>query len=342
MPRSFAAVAAALAALLDVIPVGLLAIAIIASASPAAAADREELTWKGSDPGIELFVLHKAPAKPNGHPPILMLHPFGAPCADAYDLPGYSWMDALNAAGFDTWAIDFRGFARSTKPDAGVPVGRAAEAVADVKVVIAGIKARTGAKQVSLVGWSWGGVVAAMTAAAHPDDVQSLVLTGTMHGFVLPMMTEPFAKPGEAAAFALANVPYQKLEASIALAHWRMMLKGIEDVASADAVDKAEALMRRCGNAVTVGGKTLVVRPMGPLEDLFAIWSNRPIFDPAAIKAPTLVVRGDADLFADKALAAKIPNGREVVVARATHWAPFESGRSMLYRAVAGFLASGK
>jgi pimeloyl-ACP methyl ester carboxylesterase len=299
---------------------------------------REELRWPGGEKGIDIFVLHKAPDKPNGHAPLLMLHPFGAPCADGYDLPGYSWMDDLNAAGFDTWAIDFRGFARSSKPASATPVGPARDAVGDVRAIIDGVKARTGAPKVSLVGWSWGGVVAAMTAIADPGDIDRMLLLGTMRGFVLPMMTEPFAKPGTPSVFAPVNVAYQKLDASIALAHWRMMLKGIETVAKPDAVEKAEALMRRCGNAVDVDGKAIVTRPMGPLADLFEIWLDRPIFDASAIKVPTLVVYGDADLFADRKLAKALPQGSEQVLPRATHWVPFEDGRTALYEAVRSYL----
>jgi len=298
---------------------------------------REEFRWPGGGEGIEIHVLHKGPDRPNGRPPVLMLHPFGAPCADAYDLPGYSWMDDLNTAGFDTWAIDFRGFARSSKPASTTPVGPAKDAVGDVKAIIAGIKRKTGVPKVSLIGWSWGGVVAAMTAA-DSADIDRLVLLGTMRGFVLPMMTEPFAKPDNPSTFAPANVPYQKLDASVALAHWRMMLKGIELVALPDGVEKAEALMRRCGNAMDFAGKTIVTRPMGPLADLFEIWLDRPIFEASAVKVPTLVVYGDADLFADRKLAKQLPESIEVVIPRATHWVPFEAGRTTLYEAVRKYL----
>lgn len=310
----------------------------ILAMSQSRAGSREELRWPGAEKGIEIFVLHKTADKPNGKPPVLMLHAFGAPCADGYDLPAYSWMDDLNATGFDTWAIDFRGFARSSKPASATPVGPAKDAIGDVKAIIDAIKAKTGAPKVSLVGWSWGGVVAAMTAATDPADIDRMVLLGTMRGFVLPMMTEPFAKPGNPSVFAPANVAYQTLDATIALAHWRMMLKGIESVARPDAVEKAEALMRRCGNAVEVDGKTVVTRPMGPLADLFEIWIDRPIFDASAIKVPTLVIYGEADLFADRNLAKELPRGSEVIIPHATHWVPFEDGRKALHETVRSYL----
>ena len=309
-----------------------LALGIAASISASAwAQSRQEMVTKGADVTVDLFTVHKPAVKSNGRPPVLLLHPFGAPCADGYDLPDYSWMDYLSKAGFDTWAIDFKGFARSSHPQASVPANRAKESVEDVKAVVQEIKRRTGTSKVSLLGWSWGGVVAAMTAIDDANDIDRLVLVGTMHGFVLPMMTDPLARPGEPTVFGPVDVPYQRLDAKLALAHWRMMLKGIEGVASPDAVQKAEALMHRCGNVVEIDGKMLVTRPMGPLQDLFEIWVNRPIFDPTRIKVPTLVLRGDHDIFADAQLAPKIPRAQEVVVPDATHWGPFEKGSRLFW-----------
>lgn len=77
---------------------------------------------------------------------------------------------------------------------------------------------------------------------------------------------------------------------------------------------------------------------MGPLADLFEIWLDRPIFDAGAIKLPTLVVYGDADLFADRKLAKELPQGSEVIIPRATHWVPFEDGRKALYDAGRSYL----
>ena len=312
---------------------------LVACASGEPALGAEEMRLAGGDPGIEIHAVRHKARKPNGAVPVLMLHPFGAPCADAFDLPGYSWAQDLAAAGFDVWAVDMRGFARSSKPQGDSPVGRAADAVRDMKQVVDAIKQRTGARQVAIIAWSWGGVVAPMFAAAHPADVNRMVLLGAMHGFVLPMMTEPFAAPGDNNRFAPAQTAYQRLDATLALAHWRMMLKGREDIASPDAIAKAEALMRRCGNAQTIDGKEIVVRPMGPLADLFEIWSNRPLYDASRVSTPTLVVAGDRDVFADRALAWKLPHATDFVIPDATHWVPFETKRDVLFRATREFLS---
>ena len=39
---------------------------------------------------------------------------------------------------------------------------------------------------------------------------------------------------------------------------------------------------------------------MGPLEDLYAIWNNRPLYDVSQIISPVLVIYGEDDWFAEK------------------------------------------
>ena len=53
-----------------------------------------------------------------------------------------------------------------------------------------------------------------------------------------------------------------------------------------------------------------------------------------------MVIRGDLDLFADKALARKLPQAREVVIANATHWLPYEANRAALVTTLNDFFES--
>jgi pimeloyl-ACP methyl ester carboxylesterase len=297
------------------------------------------MRMQGADVGVKIYVKHHAPAKPNNMPPVLMLHGFGSPCADAFDLPGYSWVQDLTGAGFDVWALDFRGFARSSKPQGEAPVGRAADAVRDTGKVIEEIARRTGSSKVSLVAWSWGGVVAPMLASKLQSRIDRMVLFGSMHAFPLASMATPLAAKDEPTRFGPSRTPYQKIETDQALGHWGMMRGEGEDLASLDAVEKAETLIRRCGNAEKVDGKEFVSRPMGPLVDLFEIWSNRPIYDASRVRVPTLVISGDRDVFADRDLPKKLPNATGLVIKDATHWLPFEKNRESLFRATREFLS---
>lgn len=298
----------------------------------------ETMQMQGADVGVKIYVKRHAPAKPNNMPPVLMLHGFGSPCADAFDLPGYSWIQDLIGAGFDVWALDFRGFARSAESYGDAPVGRAADAVRDVGNVIKEIEQRTGFPKVSLVAWSWGAVVAPMFAAKFSSHVDRMVLFGAMHAFPLASMTSALAVKDEPMRFGWSRTPYHRIEAKHAFDHWRMMRGWRADLASLDAVKKAESLMRRCGNAEKVDGKEFVRRPMGPLADLFEIWSNRPIYDASQVRVPTLVIAGDRDVYADLDLPKKLPNATGLVIRDATHWLPFEKNRESLFRATREFL----
>jgi len=296
----------------------------------------------GGEPGISINVLRMAAAKPSGRAPILLLHPYGAPCAQAYDLADFSLMRDLAATGRDIFAMDARGFGRSSKPAHTAPVGRANDAVKDVVAVIDYVRKVTGAKQVALFGWSWGAVVAPMVAIERPELIERLALFGAMYAFDLPIMTQPFAAKDDARRFAPASVAYQKIETNKVLGHWKMMLAERKDLVDDATIASIEALAERCSAGAPAAAPGFTVRPMGPLQDLFEIWSGRPIYDASRVKVQTLVIRADRDFFADKALAGKLPQAREVVIADATHWLPYEKNRAALVGALREFLGNTK
>lgn len=308
----------------------------------------EEHRIAALDQGIVLYLREKRPEATRRFGDgevVLFLEPFGVPTAEAFDVPGLSWMEALAGEGFDAWALDFRGFGRSTRPAAmdgppssHPPLVRAAEAVRDLEAAVEYIVKARGVSKVSLVGWSWGGVVAGMYAAEHPERIARLVLYGVMHGFSLPSMTQPLEeRPGK----LRANLPaYQLATFDMTLHHWRMMMAG-RDLAAPEAVAAVERVFLASDPARAGREPKAVRRPMGPMVDLHAIWSGRPLFDAGRITAPVLVIRGDADFFADPTLAGRLTGAverREVVVQEATHWAIYERNRNRLLAATAEFL----
>jgi pimeloyl-ACP methyl ester carboxylesterase len=302
----------------------------------------------GADPGVELYLLEKrsaAEAKAPKAKVVIFLEPFGVPTAKAFDVPGLSWMDSLAGAGYDTWALDFRGFGQSSrppamsqKPMANPPISTTAEAVRDLDAAISFISKQRGVEQVSLVGWSWGGVVGGAYAAAHPARVDKLVLHGAMHAFSLPMMT----KPMESAPGVMKPLPaYLPVSFDLTTkAHWNMMMAGrpLATPASIEAVSKVFMT-----SDPTPGQHTppTVRRAMGPMVDLYSIWSDKPIYDATKITAPVLVIRGKDDHFADPTLFCSLTSShdrREVVIPDATHWALYESHRDVLLSETQTFL----
>ncbi|ATY86625.1 alpha/beta hydrolase [Kyrpidia spormannii] len=303
-----------------------------------------------ADPGIELYLKEKVlatgtAATPSPTKAVLFLEPFGVPTAEAFDLPGYSWMDHLARQGFDTWALDFRGFGQSTRPAAmtqppnqNAPVVRLNDVLKDVDAAVNFIKTSRGVPSVDLIGWSYGGVAAGAYAAQHPENVHRVVLYGAMHGFQLPGMTQPMEeKPG----VLKKDIPaYQLATFAMTMQHWNMMMNG-RPLVSADAVEGAKKIFMESDPTAGDRNPPSVRRPMGPMVDLYAIWSNRPIFDAGKIQCPTLVVRGDSDFFADPTLFDKLTSAKEkkeVVIPEATHWAIYEKNRGVLLEETLKFL----
>lgn len=133
---------------------------------------------------------------------------------------------------------------------------------------------------------------------------------------------------------------YQLAAFEMTLHHWRMML-GQRPLVTDDALQAVREVFMRSDPTSGARVPPAIRRPMGPLVDLYHIWSARPIFDAARITVPVLVIRGDADFFAEPGLAAKLtgaPRKEEVVIKDATHWVLYEKHRDRLLSATEEFL----
>jgi pimeloyl-ACP methyl ester carboxylesterase len=85
--------------------------------------------------------------------------------------------------------------------------------------------------------------------------------------------------------------------------------------------------------------------PYGPLTDLALAWSGTFPYDPARIRVPVLIVRGEWDDVTTNEDAhwlykslRNAPVKRDVLISRATHVMHLEAGRFQLYREVQTFL----
>lgn len=302
----------------------------------------------GSDHGIELYLREKANADRrhfSKDDAVLLLEPFSVPSAEAFDVPGYSWMEELAKEGYDAWALDFRGFGKSSRPAAmekppleNPPVVRATDAIKDVEAAVEYIRKTRKIDRVNIIGWSWGAVVAGMYAAEHPEKVNKLVLYGSMHGFSLPSMVKPLE---ERPSVLKSKLPaYQLVTFDMIMHHWHMMMKNHE-MARKEAFEAVGKVFMASDPTSASRQPNSIRRPMGPLIDLYYIWSNKPIFDAAGINASVLLIRGDADLFADATFFDKLTGAarkKEVIIKDATHWALYEKNRDQLLSETTHFL----
>lgn len=289
------------------------------------------------DPGIQLYLREKNTKKKEQYKAgevVLFLEPFDLPTVNAFDVKGWSWMEHLAGQGLDAWALDFRGFGNSTRPDVKV---RAADAVKDVEAAVAFIKEKTKAEKISIIGWGWGAVVGAKYAGDHPDRVHRLILYGPMYSSRLPEVIQSMeSSPG-----VIKEYPNYELRTYDSIRqHWAKMMNGRDLVNPGIMADVGKAFFLADTESEQRNPKA-IRQNLGPLLDLYEMWNDKPIYEPEKIKVPTLVVRGDEDFFADPDLINALTGTdkkKEVVIRNATHWVLFEKHRDELLTVVLDFL----
>ena len=208
-------------------------------------------------------------------PPVLLLHGVTYSAMSVFDLvvPGapridYSLLLRLASAGVEAHALDFAGYGLSGDAPAGC---RVEDHVDQARRAAAAIRKRCGRAPV-VIGWSWGGQVAARLAGrAEPADLAGLVLWGALWGGG-PTGPPEFLRsvrlpPGE----RRLNTPEH------AAADFRT--PGAYDPAVRDRfVEWA-----------------LLVDPTSPTLGLRETVQRMPLHDPRTITIPTLVIHGSLD-----------------------------------------------
>jgi pimeloyl-ACP methyl ester carboxylesterase len=301
-------------------------------------------------PGITLYARNKRPADLARFTPartVLFVHGATYPAETAFDLRlgGTSWMEHIAARGFDVWLMDVRGYGASTRPpemdapaDANPPFATTAEAREDVAAVLAHIFRLRGISRACLLGWSWGCAIMGSYAALHPEQVEKLTLFAPGWLRNAPSPTDQGGPLGawravtreQARARWLAGVPADK-EANLIPAGWF------------DAWADATFATDPAGAALS---PPVLRAPNGTVRDSREFWAaGRPLYDPAAITAPTFLIVGEWDRDTPPAMAQEIfarltnaPRKTLVLLGEATHTALMERNRHTLFAQVQAFL----
>ena len=307
----------------------------------------EDLTIPGGDPGIQLYVRNKRSADltaPAAERIVLFVHGATYPAHTAFDLPlgGMSWMDYMAARGYDVYAVDLRGYGRSTRPkemdepaEKNPPLTTGDAAVRDISAAVDHIRARRGAKKINLVGWSWGTTLMATYAAANPDKVNRLVLYAPQWIRTTPSQVQAgptlgayrVVKKEDTLKRWLTGVPAPKQQGLIPTGWW-------EQWATATFATDPKG-----------GGQTLRA-PNGIIKDSRESWAaGKAYYDPAKIAVPVLIALGEWDNDTPPYMAQTLfpllvnaPSKRMVMVGEATHTMVMERNRLQLFAAVQAFL----
>ena len=264
------------------------------------------------------------------------------------EIDGYDWMTQVARRGFAAYALDLRGYGRSTRPaamsapsDQNAPFSRAENAVVDVADAIDFIRARTGADQVDLVGWSWGTVISGMYAAEHGDTLKKLVLYAPVYSHQDPEDGAWLADPANPDQLKPLGA-YRTVDLTQAAERWASQIVP-EDKSEWREDEVLQTWFDRL-LATEPEGAEAVRAPNGVLVDLWEIFHARPLYDAQRIAVPTLVIRGGADtdsthedafgLFERLGSADK----QYVVIGNATHFLSLEKRAPLLIGQVQAFL----
>ena len=260
----------------------------------------------------------------------------------AHRFDGTSWRDALNAAGFDVWGLDFYGFGHSDRypemddnPAEHPPLCVADDASQQLEAAVRFILGHQGLDQLSLISHSWGAMPASLLAARHPRLVDRIVLFA------------PIARRGP-----------RRYETPPAFPAWRIVTsedqwrRFVEDVPTHEAPVLSRLHFEDWSTRYLdsdpdsrsrdpAGVKT----PLGPFSEIIKAWHGQLACDPSKIRSPVAIIRGEWDgLIRDDdahwlfdALS-EAPVKRDIKIGRGTHLMHLEAMRLALWRESIAFL----
>jgi pimeloyl-ACP methyl ester carboxylesterase len=346
------------------IVLGFLVIYFVGSAAVAQqpAISKTDTQIDGLDPGIKIFLREKMPQR-NTHfsndNVVLFLHGATSPSTCDFDLQykDYSWADWLANRGYVVYMGDYRNYGGSTRESAmdepagkNPPVTRSYLALRDVEAMVNHIKRTRGVQKVTLIGWSWGAMMAGYYSSLHSENVEKLVLYAPLYDFndhtnLGPGSTlQDKRKPTE---FNFALGAYRLASEAANTGRWN----GEIPIENKDEY-REPALPAAFWNECLATDPTSNTRtppslraPNGVLEDSFYQATGRPLWNAANIYAPTLVIGGDYDTWSfqeDRAGLVRAlvhaPVKRNVLIKDATHFVLFEKKRMEFFEEILKFL----
>ncbi|WP_143067621.1 alpha/beta fold hydrolase [Niastella yeongjuensis] len=303
----------------------------------------EILKTESRIPGLQIAIAHQAPNTLSNDYPVLFLHGSSFPAALAFNfkMDNYSWLDNLSENGYNVYALDFPGYGNSDRyPEmqhtsaTGKPIGRAVDIYKDVDKAIDFIIQKTGKDKVYLIAHSWGSSVAALYATKFPQKIAKLVLFA------------PVTVKQEATVAPKIEYAYEAMTPSQRIAAMKSLTP------AGQTCQLTKEVFETWGNewlqSDPLAGRftTDSVRfPAGPTQDIEDLLHGKSYYNPAEIKVPTLIIRGEWDNYPDnddaETLFRSLTNATEkkyVVIASGTHVMHLEKNRFQLYDEVLHFL----
>jgi pimeloyl-ACP methyl ester carboxylesterase len=309
--------------------------------------DREQhFRIPGPREGMSIFLrfLPAREASPSPRRAVLYVHgaTFPSALSIAHRFDGTSWRDVLCRAGFDVWGLDFHGFGQSDRypqmnrpPHEDPPLCDARDAAAQIGAAARFILAHQGIERLSLIAHSWGSMPTGLFAGTQPALVDRLVLFGP-----------------------ISRRESQRKDAAPGLPAWRIVTpedqwrRFIEDVPpheppvlSRAHFDEWSRLYLDSDPESRSRSPAGVKIPAGPASDIARAWQGQLAYDPASIRSPVAIIRGEWDSLLPDVDAQwlfrsleRSPDRRDIKIGRGTHLMHLEAMRHALWRESISFL----
>jgi pimeloyl-ACP methyl ester carboxylesterase len=296
--------------------------------------------------GLSLFLRYLPACREPGRRDKVVLYvhggtfPSGLSIAHRFD--GISWRDQLAASAFHCWGLDFHGFGGLSDPYAEMsepaekhgPLGRADDASVQLERGVRFICAHHGVDRINLIAHSWGSIVSGRFAARCPELVERLVFFGPI------AWRARRADPQRLPAWRLISLQDQwdRFVADVPPGEPPVLLKRHFNEWGEAYLDIDSESRTRSPPAVKTPG--------GAFQDIYDAWAGELAYDPALVRAPVSIIRGEWDSMSSEEDAKWLfdalkssPIRRIVTVSRGTHLMHLEESRFALYRETEAFLA---
>lgn len=314
------------------------------------------------DPGIKIFMREKM-AEGNktftNENIVLFLHGATSPSTCDFDLgyKDYSWADWMVKHGYVVYMGDYRNYGGSTREKAmdepaanNKPVTRSYLALRDIEAMVNNIKQTRNVQKVTLIGWSWGAMMAGYYASLHSENVQKLVLYAPLYSFNNHTNLGPGSglqnkrKPDE---FNFALGAYRLTTEAANTGRWNGEIPVANKDEYRDPAVPVEFWKECLATDPTSDSRNppSLRAPNGVLEDSFYQATARPLWNAANIYAPTLVIGGNFDTWSfqedrEGLMRALVhaPVKENILITDATHFVIFEKKRFEFFEAILKFL----
>ena len=319
-----------------------------ASAADCRLVSAETRLIPAATPGVQLQLINKHPhglREFSARRTLMMMHGATFPSASLFDVAvgGASAMDLLAMAGYDVWAVDARGYGGSSRdpamertPEGAAPLTPASVAIEDFAAALDFVRQHRGVARACVLGMSWGATVVGAFASQARAQIEKLVLVVPLWLSAMPLRVDPGDAIG---AWRLVEPDaYEALWRGAAPEHARPALIPNGWFAAWAAATRAT------DPASPAPGRIRV--PTGAIQDVRTFWTaGRPLYSPAAIGCPVLVLAAEWDVDVTTAMAHDLfarltsaPYKRFVQIGQATHMVLMEANRRQALNAVIAFL----